>query len=99
MNTKKPKRSGAEEALGENVYIYNDPKAGDVYAKTTEAIANYIQTKYDRIGAKVADTIRNMKRIDLDTSKPKPEGQTVKKDDVMMFVMDDIQKLEYSQLL
>jgi hypothetical protein len=66
----KMKRKGAEEALGENVYILNDPKAGDIYAKTTEAIAEYIQSKYDRVGAEVADTIRNMKKVDMDALKP-----------------------------
>jgi hypothetical protein len=33
--------AGAEEALGDSVYPYNDLKAGNKYAHTTEAIANY----------------------------------------------------------
>jgi hypothetical protein len=46
----------------------------------------------------VADTIRNMKRIDLDASKPKPKGKMVKKNEVEIFIVDDIQKLEYTKL-
>jgi hypothetical protein len=45
-------------------------KAGDKYTRTTEAIILYLQKKIDHVGAKVADTFRNMERIDLSSLEP-----------------------------
>jgi hypothetical protein len=61
---------GAEEPLGDNVFPYNDMKSGDKYTRTTEAIVNYLEKKIEHVGAKVADTIRNMKRISLKQYEP-----------------------------
>jgi hypothetical protein len=61
---------GAEEALGSHVYSYNDAKASDKYSQTTEALTNYLVKKIEDVGAKVADTLRNMHRIDLKSLEP-----------------------------
>jgi hypothetical protein len=39
-----------------------------------------------------------MKRIHLNASEPKPKGKMVKKNEVEIFIMDDVQKLEYTRL-
>jgi hypothetical protein len=62
--------TGAEEALGDNVYPYNDQKAGDKFSRTTEAVVNLIEKKITNVGAKVADSIRKMERMDLSEYEP-----------------------------
>ena len=62
--------AGAEEDLGDNIYPFNDSKAGDKFSRTTEAIVRYLEKKIEHVGAKVADTIRNMKKLDLARFEP-----------------------------
>jgi hypothetical protein len=71
LKTLKPKTmTGAEEGLGENIYSCNEMKTGDKYTRTTEAIVIFVQMKIEHVGAKVADTIRKMDRIDLTSLEP-----------------------------
>jgi hypothetical protein len=57
--------TGAEESMGDHVYSCTDVRSGDKYGRTTEALVLHIQKHIDKVGAKVADTIRNMHRLDL----------------------------------
>jgi hypothetical protein len=61
---------GVEESMGENVYSCTDVRSGDKFGRTTEALILHIQKNIDKVGAKVADTIRNMHRIDLKGLQP-----------------------------
>jgi hypothetical protein len=45
-------------------------ESGDKYTRTTEAIINYLENKIDNVGAKVADTIRSMKKVSLKQYEP-----------------------------
>jgi hypothetical protein len=71
--TEKKTMVGAEEALGDNVYPYNNLKGGDRYTRTTEVLFNYFEKKIEDVGAEVADTIRNMEKLDLSKREPKEQ--------------------------
>jgi hypothetical protein len=74
---KKKLMTGAEEALGDNVYVFSELKAGDKYTRTTEAIVNYIEKRIKNVGAKVADSIRMMRRMDITRLEPQEPTKSI----------------------
>ncbi len=89
---------GECEALGHHVYIMNDPRQADKYGKTTEAICNYIASKWDH-GQDVATALSMGWEFDHDKHKPDIKdyitvatGKKAPKDP-KLDDMDDIEKL------
>jgi hypothetical protein len=62
--------TGVDDAFGDNVYPYNDQKSGDKFSRSTEAVVNFIEKKITTVGAKVADSIRKMERLDPSEFEP-----------------------------
>ncbi len=66
-NTSNPR--GACEELKDNVCTVGDARMAHSDAKTTEAIANCIQSKFDK-GQDVRDAIVTMEQIDMEQCRP-----------------------------
>jgi hypothetical protein len=71
------------EALGDNVYPHNDQKAGDKFSRTTVDVVNFIEKKITNVGAKVADSIRKMERLDLSEFEPEKPASLTEKGEVV----------------
>jgi hypothetical protein len=98
-NTNKKTMTGAEEALGDNVYPYNDQKAGDKFSRTTEAVVNFIEKKITNVGAKVADSIRKMERMDLSEYEPEESVSITEKGEVVPKTLTRFEEMKLSQEL
>jgi hypothetical protein len=98
-HTNKKTMTGAEEALGDNVYPYNDQKAGDKFSRTTEAVVNLIEKKITNVGAKVADSIRKMERMDLSEYEPEEPVSFSEKGEVVPKPLTRFEEMKLSQEL
>jgi hypothetical protein len=88
--------TGAEEPLGDPC---TDQKAGDKFSRTTEAVVNFIEKKITNVGAKVADSIRKMERLDLSEFEPEEPVSITEKGEVVPKPLTRFEEMKLSQEL